>query len=228
MRYLPHSQNWYRIVLIMETSTQSNLNSKQKSQTSTSIQTYQQLKEMEVKFVDYALLKKVTSLSNKNSLYKLASRMEESGLIASLNGGGKFLLQDQQPHTFEIANFLYQPSYVSLESALSFYGILSQFTRTTTSVSPKKTKKITTAKQEFAYSQIKSDLFWGYEKQNDFLIAKPEKALLDSLYLLSKGIISLDLEELDLADINQQRLQTLNKRFDQSAVTQIIQSSILT
>lgn len=186
------------------------------------IEVYRILKNKGIKFLDYPVLKKLTGLENKNSLYKFASRMEEANLIKSLNGGGKFMVADSQPEAFEIANFIYQPSYISLESALSNYGILSQFTYTVTSVTTKKTKKLVVEDKEYTYSQIKTELFWGYEKRNNFLIALPEKALLDSLYFLSKGIIDLSLEELDITDIDAQRLKDFQNQFSNEAVDNLI------
>lgn len=180
------------------------------------------MKNKGIKFLDYPVLKKLTGLENKNSLYKFAFRMEEANLIKSLNGGGKFMAADSQPEAFEIANFIYQPSYISLESALSNYGILSQFTYTVTSVTTKKTKKLVVEDKEYTYSQIKTELFWGYEKRNNFLIALPEKALLDSLYFLSKGIIDLSLEELDITDIDAQRLKDFQNQFSNEAVDNLI------
>lgn len=186
------------------------------------IEVYRILKNKGIKFLDYPVLKKLTGLENKNSLYKFAFRMEEANLIKSLNGGGKFMAADSQPEAFEIANFIYQPSYISLESALSNYGILSQFTYTVTSVTTKKTKKLVVEDKEYTYSQIKNELFWGYEKRNNFLIALPEKALLDSLYFLSKGIIDLSLEELDITDIDAQRLKDFQNQFSNEAVDNLI------
>lgn len=109
-------------------------------------------------------------------------------------------------HEFELANQLYQPSYVSLESALNYYGMIPGITQQVTSVNPTKPKKFKTQAGVFSYHQIKQELFWGYEKiaangdGHYFQIAEKEKALLDFFYL--RKIKKIDDLRLDLKDIN--------------------------
>jgi len=183
---------------------------------------YRKLQKRSIKFVDYAILQHITGLKNRNSLYKLASRMKQKKLLFSLNNAGKFLVADSNPAEFEIANFLYQPSYISLETALSFYGILAQFVYSITSITTQKTQKFIISDKEYTYSQIKKDFYWGYVKKDNFLIASPEKALLDALYFFSKGVISLSLKELDLSAINKKSLFVFQKRFNDNAVNKQI------
>lgn len=88
---------------------------------------------------------------------------------------------------FFIANKIYSPSYISLESALSYYGFIPEATIQITSVSTRKTNLFDTVFGVFSYKSIKSDLYFGYEiLENDWrnaLIATPEKSILDYLYL---------------------------------------------
>jgi predicted transcriptional regulator of viral defense system len=87
---------------------------------------------------------------------------------------------------YEIANRIYYPSYISLETALSYYNLIPETVYSFTSLSTRKTGKFTNIYGTFIYKTISKDLFWGYnilEKENSkFLIASPEKALLDYLY----------------------------------------------
>ena len=191
-------------------------------ETSSVLNIYRKLQKQNIKFVDYSVLRHITGLKSKNSLYKLAYRMEQKSLLLSLNKTGKFLVADSNPSQFEIANFLYRPSYVSLESALSFYGVLAQFVYSITSVSTKKTQKFIVSDKEYVYSRIKKDFYWGYEKKDDFLIALPEKALLDSLYFFSKGLINLSLEELDLSSIDKKSISVFQKRLNSVSVDKLL------
>jgi len=88
---------------------------------------------------------------------------------------------------FEIANKIYKPSYISLESALSYYDLIPESTYGVTSVSTRRTYKFTTSTAEFSYKTIRLDLYFGYfiqaYNQKSFKIAFPEKAILDYLYL---------------------------------------------
>ena len=88
---------------------------------------------------------------------------------------------------FMIANHLYEPSYVSLHSALHYYGLIPEFVYEVTSVSPKKTKQVNLANRRYHYRTLKPELFFGFEnvpwRGGHYSIAYPEKAILDLAYL---------------------------------------------
>ena len=108
---------------------------------------------------------------------------------------------------FLLADFIYSPSYISLETALNYYSIIPDIPFAITSVTINKTKKFETKDYGvFYYSHLKPDLFFGFksilvEKKYSYNIALPEKALFDYLYLKAKKIESLEgfLEELRLS-----------------------------
>jgi len=56
-------------------------------------------------------------------------------------------------------------------------------------------------------------LFFGYQLERGIYIAEPEKALLDQLYLVSRGKRSLSLQELDLRNIDKARFKAYAERF---------------
>jgi len=90
--------------------------------------------------------------------------------------------------SYYFANRIYKPSYISLHTALSFYGIIPEAVVQITSVSSLKTAIFKNDFGEYSYKTVKSDLMFGYDlKQQSnsqaIKIAKPEKALLDLLYL---------------------------------------------
>lgn len=88
---------------------------------------------------------------------------------------------------FYTANKIYAPSYISLDMALKYYGFIPEEVFQVTSVSTKKTTSFETAIGNFSYRHIKPELFWGYRlvefRQQKLLLAEPEKAVLDYLYL---------------------------------------------
>lgn len=102
-------------------------------------------------------------------------------------GKYQFLLSNNQPHQYKLANFIYQPSYVSLETALSFYGIIDQFTYQITSITTKKAIVKTYLQKAYSYAHLSSKLFTDYHQQEGVLIATPNKALFDYCYLAHKG-----------------------------------------
>lgn len=157
--------------------------------------------------------KKVFNIEKDNTLYKLLQRLEKKDIIRRIENG-KYLFSFIEVSDFEIANFLTSPSYISLESALSFYGILSQFPYTITSITSKKSKRVIYEDKEYEFIHMKSKYLYGFFKKNNFLIASPEKALIDELYFVAKKLRIISLEELDLTNINKKHLKSIVKKYD--------------
>ena len=101
---------------------------------------------------------------------------------------------------YRISNCLYRPSYVSLESALSHYGLIPEAVYSVQNVTTKKTIAYETVAGAFHYRSIKPHLFFGYEIDNSqtipVLIASPEKAILDYFYLNARLNTIQDIEGL--------------------------------
>ncbi|MFH1197435.1 MAG: hypothetical protein V1720_17175 [bacterium] len=87
---------------------------------------------------------------------------------------------------YYLANRIYEPSYVSLESALSYYSFIPESVYSITSVTAKKTTSFKSPMASFTYRKIRNVLMFGYELQRKdnfvFKIAEPEKAILDFFY----------------------------------------------
>lgn len=155
----------------------------------------------------------ILGIDNRQTLYKKVQRLEKNKILKMLIKG-KYLFLLKNASEFTIANFLQAPSYISMESALSFYSIMTGFPYQITSITIKKPKKISVDAKEYTYSQISADLFWGWEKKEDFLIAKPEKALFDYLYFTKKGLRRLDWREIDTSELNMDLLAFWAKKFN--------------
>jgi predicted transcriptional regulator of viral defense system len=88
---------------------------------------------------------------------------------------------------FEIGNRIYKPSYISLETALSYYQFIPESVYGITSVSTRRTYRFQTDFGNFLFRTLRPDLFFGYElvqSERKFIkIAEPEKAVLDYIYL---------------------------------------------
>ena len=95
-----------------------------------------------------------------------------------------------------VANRIYRPSYISLHTALSIYGMIPEAVTDITSVSTLKTARFSNAFGNYSYQNVKPEMFFGYKPlilpeasatirpvRLAWLIAHPEKALLDLLYL---------------------------------------------
>lgn len=169
------------------------------------------LHQKKIPFFDIGDAKKIFALKKENTLYKLLQRLEKQKIIVRIEKG-KYLFLFRDYNDFELANFLVNPSYISLESALSFYGILPQFPYTITSVTPLKSKKIIFQEKEFEFSHLESKYFFGSVKKEKFLIATPEKALLDELYFMAKKIRKIHIQDLNLKLIDKKKFKNLAKK----------------
>lgn len=143
-------------------------------------------------------VKKIFNIKGENTLKHLLRRLKKDNIIKKLIRD-KYLFQYSQKNfsDYAMANFLVIPSYISLESALSFYGVIEQFPYRIISITLKKTKEVKVENKLFIFSHINKNYFKDFERKDDFLIATYEKAIFDYLYFIYKGFRSLEkIEEL--------------------------------
>ncbi|HCY77256.1 MAG TPA: hypothetical protein DHV28_15160 [Ignavibacteriales bacterium] len=123
---------------------------------------------------------------NSNNL----TRWIKKGLLVKLRNGHyafpEYLEEPASP--LYIANRIYRPSYISLHSALAFYGLIPEAVVQTTSITSLKTIEFKNRFGTFSYKSVKPAFMFGYDhkpfiKAMTMLVAQPEKALLDLLYL---------------------------------------------
>lgn len=120
------------------------------------------------------------------------SALVKSGWLISLKKGlymagpkSKIL----RPESFQIANYLWGPSYVSMESALSYWGMIPERVFETTSVTLKASKTYKTAVGRFSYRQTSIPYYsFGIcsvdlTPRQAVMIASPEKAICDKIVM---------------------------------------------
>ena len=104
---------------------------------------------------------------------------------------GIYALKTDLPTEKEMANRIYQPSYISFAYALSYYGIIPEMPYQVTSATIKPTRVFANIDPVFSYYKIKKQAFTGYilkkEGGSSFLIAEPEKAVVDCAYFATLG-----------------------------------------
>jgi predicted transcriptional regulator of viral defense system len=180
------------------------------------------LQSQEISLFTLSDFAKLFALDNQQTLYKKIARLEQKQIIKKLiKGKYQFLLT--KPNEFQIANFLYSPSYVSLESALSFYSIITGFSYELTSLTPKPTKTVDLNDRLYKYTHVAPNLFWGYEKKENFLLADPEKALLDYIYLATKGLRNPVFDEMDFSSLNHAKLELYLQKFHNQSINKMLQ-----
>jgi predicted transcriptional regulator of viral defense system len=155
--------------------------------------------------------------------------------------GGYYALSGRpvdEHYLFMLANKVYEPSYVSLESALSYYQVIPETVFGVTSISSRKTMSFQSDWGVFSYRSIQPGYLIGYQVVETspaikFKIASLEKAILDYLYLNSTVRSSADCETLrwNVTTLRQQLNPALmmtytalfNKRALQNRVNQFLE-----
>lgn len=149
--------------------------------------------------------------------YQFTLWVKKGYLVRLRNGLYAFARDLDKVKIEDVAWLLYQPSYISLESALSFYGFIPEMVYAHISVTSRINRMFENRFGRFVYRHIKKDLFWGYKEVSTqygfYLMAEPEKALLDYLYLnLDKIRSQADFDGIRLND-DQLRRHLDEKKF---------------
>ena len=185
------------------------------------IQLVQSLAKFNKPYWSVADLQKVLGYKSRKTLLVVLHRLVNQGVLIRMRRG-IYRVSIHSTDTAVVANLLYRPSYLSFESALSRYGILSQIPYSVTLATTRRSKKTTLEGTAVEYRQLQGDLFFGHRIDKSLDIAEPEKALLDALYLMKRGRLSLALEELDLSGLSPQKLKSyaaLFPRYVRSALS---------
>lgn len=174
---------------------------------------YKRLLEIEKPYFSHEDVADLLSIK-KESAAVLCARYVKKGLLTRLKRD-LYVRTETRAHLapadlYRIANLLQVPSYVSLMTALSHYGVSTQVQRGfVESVSMKRTKAFERGGITFRYVKVSSALYGGFVKDQGAFIASPEKALLDSIYLASMGRYPLDVASLDLNKLDRKKLVRL-------------------
>ncbi|MDD2595970.1 MAG: hypothetical protein PHD11_09195 [Bacteroidales bacterium] len=167
---------------------------------------------------------------NANNL----TRWVHQGLLVKLRQGFYAFSENKGQSDFAlyISNRIYKPSYISLHTVLSFYGVIPEAVTQITGISSLKTAEFQNDFGIYTYKAIKPELMFGYELKpfgnRAILFAHPEKALLDLLYLYPFYNSEEELAELRLDEdymtneINITRLDEYTQRFNNKALAKRI------
>ncbi len=163
------------------------------------------------KIFSSADLQKILQTTDSNYSHVQATRLVKEGVIERVIRGW-YVLASNRPSDFELANVLYGPSYVSLDSALNFYGILVQSPQEIISATTGLARKIEAGGKHFSYVHLDQKYYSDYQKSGGFLIASPEKALVDAMFFVALGRGSLSVEELNLQSVDKKKVKEIASR----------------
>ena len=158
----------------------------------------------------------------------LIHRLKKEGYIISLKRG-LYKLSDEYVSDLYLANKLYEPSYISLEFALSYHRVIPETVYEITSVTTKTTRRFQVLGKTFSYRHVKKEAFTGYsirqQGESSFSIADPEKAFVDLNYF------KLINKQKPLSRFNKERVNTskalrYTKLFNNNKLISIIKSTL--
>jgi len=170
-------------------------------------------------------LQKILQIKDINYSHIFAAKLVKEGVIKRVMRGC-YVLSSHEPSDFELANNLYAPSYISLDSALNYYGVLIQSPQQIISVTINSTKKMVIEGKMYSYLHLKQNYFTDYQKMNGFLIATPEKALIEAMFFTALGRSSLSLGELILDSIDKDKVRRLASKIENQAFKKYFRQSL--
>jgi len=164
------------------------------------IEAYKKIKDLNLPLFqtsDVSLGLKINKLHGSQIL----TRLTKEKLIIKLSKGKYAFSEKINP--FLLPSFLTYPkfSYISLQSALYYHGMISQIPSVIYAVSLDRTKKIKTPIGVLSIHSLIPDFFFGYKLygKDNFPMATPEKAILDFFYISpAKTLLFQSLPEIEL------------------------------
>jgi len=115
---------------------------------------------------------------------------------------------------YQLANLIKTPSYISYQTALSYYEISTQMPASLfESATPLRPHTFLVQNIRFQYHFCKETFYFGYSKVDGVFIADPEKAFVDALYLMSLGRYALDKAALDLTPLNKNKINKYLQKY---------------
>ncbi|MFN2165798.1 MAG: hypothetical protein ACK2U9_06015, partial [Anaerolineae bacterium] len=126
-----------------------------------------------------------------------------------------------EPHPFVIANAMQRGSYVSLQSALSYHGVIPEHVPVVTSVGPGRPETLRNPLGTFRFNHVATDMLFGYRRTevagSQFaFVAGSEKALLDLVHLTAGADKPAYLEEIRLQNLDSMDSELLRELADRS------------
>jgi hypothetical protein len=176
----------------------------------------------------------------RDSRYSKVKRMLAQGKLLHIKRG-LYCITDEigyfkKPHPFELAQYIYGPSFISLESALSYHNLIPEAVYTTTSATGKRFKEIKTPLGHFSYQQVPlKDLYTEValikDNENTFFMAKPWRAICDYIYCHRKNWYSLDplikslrINVENLPHLRHEEIQLLDEYYHQNRMSRFLKN----
>ncbi len=167
----------------------------------TLIEFYSKLKKLEPPFFKTQDVAIICDISNAHAS-QLLTRLAKLQQIISLKKGLWVMPDKIESLALPCILTMPAPSYISLQTALYYHGMIMQIPETIYAVSIARTKVYKLAIATLSIHHITPDMFFGYEEIAPYtLMATAEKALIDFLYFSqAKSRLFSNLPELEVPD----------------------------
>ena len=189
---------------------------------------------------DYQAL--VASLSDYSKPRDKITKLLSSGAIVRIKKGlycfGEALRKEPVSREY-VANLIYGPSYISLEYALHYHGLIPERVEVVTSVTTRRSRRFTTPLGVFTYRSLRRPRYatgaiLEPEGNTVFLIAAPEKALADKVWadkrfsgerltdFVSYLLEDLRIDEQALSLLSAARLEEVGQAYDSAKIDRLV------
>ena len=172
------------------------------------------------------------------SRHGLVKRAMANGEILNIRRGLYCLAPEYQKKpisVFALAQYIHGPSYISLETAFSYHGLIPEAVYTCTSVTYHNAKEFDTPLGLFSYQHVPQRTFYFDVERcvdkngNIFFMATPAKALADYVYIhrlnwngIEQAFVSLRIEPEDLSGVTALVLSDLMKNYNNERVKRFL------
>lgn len=177
----------------------------------------------------------------ENRRYALVKRAMAKGDLIQVRRGLYCLAEKYRGrplNLFALAQKIYGPSYISLESALSHHGWIPEAVFSITSASAKRSREFKTPLGVFSFTRIPADPFLTavdlhQADEGSFLMARPWRAIADYVYAYKKDwkglhplVENLRVDEEHFQSIDHRELEEIAKSFRSRRVHKFIKGVI--
>jgi predicted transcriptional regulator of viral defense system len=160
------------------------------------------------------------------SLRKALGRLESRGFVERVTHKIYVNRLALDVASTDLVNVIRPRAYVSLESALRYWGISTQSPAVLTCVGLGKPREYRGESFALQYRTISPKLYWGFQEKQTrygyYKLAEPEKALLDWIYLCLQEGVKPPVDELNMKPINRSKLIQYASRYPSTVLNFLV------
>lgn len=197
---------------------------------------YADLQHLKTQYLSQTELKYLLD-GTEDSRFAKVKRAVAKGLLIRVRRGLYCLnetLAREKPHPYVLADQIYGPSFISLESALSYHGLIPEGVKVITSVTGRRRNYFNTPLGDYSYMTVPSkNLMCSVQRVLDgesvYLMASPWRAIADYVYCYKKDwdtieplVASLRMEQEDIPKLTKEEAELLIEYYHHNRITQFL------